>query len=132
MDEILKRLREQRARVWEHYKAFLDSITAETRDMSGEEKAKDETFRADLDALDIRIDDLDKRVLVDRNREAEKARIEAITGRNVDEVEKKMDRLDADLIRGVLSGKNRSALIPIGGMHVERGADGRYQVRALT
>jgi HK97 family phage major capsid protein len=132
MDEILKRLREQRARAWEAYKAFLDSITAEVRDMSGEEKAKDENFRTDLDGLDIRIDDLDKRVRADQARETNRAKIEAITGRNVTEDEGRADQKDAELIRSVLTGKSRSALIPISGMHVDRGADGRYQVRTLT
>jgi HK97 family phage major capsid protein len=132
MDEILKRLREQRARVWEHYKAFLDTITLEQRDMSGEEQAKDNSFRTDLDSLDVRIDDLDKRVAADRVREAERAKIEVITGVNSADVEERLNREGNKALRAFFRGETKQlAPIPFG-MKVTRDATGRYQVRALT
>ncbi|MBP9918706.1 MAG: phage major capsid protein [Dermatophilaceae bacterium] len=51
-----KKLREQRANVWEQMKAIVEGAEADARDMSGEEAATYDRLEADLDRLANEID----------------------------------------------------------------------------
>lgn len=53
-NELIERLTEQRARVWEQAKALLDHATAEGRDLSGEETEQFDRMNSDIDGLDAR------------------------------------------------------------------------------
>ncbi|WP_329274772.1 phage major capsid protein [Streptomyces sp. NBC_01451] len=55
MSEIVKRLRERRANVWESAKALADAAAEENRALSGEEEGQWQSLNAELDALDKRI-----------------------------------------------------------------------------
>lgn len=55
MSEVVKRLRERRAQVWEQAKAIADRAADENRAFSGEEESQWTTANAELDALDKRI-----------------------------------------------------------------------------
>jgi HK97 family phage major capsid protein len=55
MSEVVKRLRERRANVWEQAKALADKSADENRAFNGEEQSQWDTLNAELDALDKRI-----------------------------------------------------------------------------
>ena len=55
MSEVVKRLRERRANVWEQAKAIADTAAEANRAFSGEEESSWTTLNAELDALDSRI-----------------------------------------------------------------------------
>lgn len=55
MSEVVKRLRERRANVWEQAKSLADSAADENRAFNGEEQSSWDTLNAELDALDKRI-----------------------------------------------------------------------------
>lgn len=55
MSEVVKRLRERRANVWEQAKTIADRAADENRAFNGEEQGQWDTLNAELDALDKRI-----------------------------------------------------------------------------
>lgn len=55
MSDVVKRLRERRASVWEQAKALADRAADENRAFNGEEQGSWDTLNAELDALDKRI-----------------------------------------------------------------------------
>src|SRR5689334_11701130 len=55
MSEVVKRLRERRANVWEQAKTLADRAADENRNFNGEEQSSWDTLNAELDALDKRI-----------------------------------------------------------------------------
>ena len=55
MSELIKRLRDRRANVWEQAKALADGAAEENRSFSGEEERQWQEANAELDALDTRI-----------------------------------------------------------------------------
>lgn len=55
MSEVVKRLRERRANVWEQAKALADRAADENRAFTGEEESTWTTLNAELDKLDERI-----------------------------------------------------------------------------
>lgn len=78
MSEIVKRLRERRANVWEQAKEIADRATDENRNFSPEEQGQ-------WDALNGEIDQLDKRIksaldTEQRNKEADEA-LERVAGK---------------------------------------------------
>lgn len=58
MSELIKRLQERRANVWEQAKELLDTAEKENRDLTGEEESKYQALNADLDKIDQRAKDL--------------------------------------------------------------------------
>jgi HK97 family phage major capsid protein len=54
MSEVVKRLRERRANVWEQAKSLADKAADENRAFNGEEQSQWDTINAELDALDKR------------------------------------------------------------------------------
>lgn len=56
--DLIKRLLEQRANIWEGMKAVTDKAAAESRDLTAEETGEFEKRNADLDVLDERVKDL--------------------------------------------------------------------------
>jgi HK97 family phage major capsid protein len=58
VSELIKRLQERRANVWEQAKELLDTAETEKRDLSGEEEAKYQALNADLDKIDARVKDM--------------------------------------------------------------------------
>lgn len=55
MSEVVKRLRERRANVWEQAKGLADRAAEENRQFTGEEEGQWTGLNAELDALDVRI-----------------------------------------------------------------------------
>ncbi|MFJ1765059.1 phage major capsid protein [Amycolatopsis sp. NPDC088138] len=55
MSEVVKRLRERRANVWEQAKGLADRAAEENRQFTGEEEGQWTALNAELDALDVRI-----------------------------------------------------------------------------
>ncbi|MBP2370230.1 phage major capsid protein [Pseudonocardia parietis] len=55
MSEVLKRLRERRANVWEQAKELADRAAEENRQFSGDEESQWQGLNSELDALDKRI-----------------------------------------------------------------------------
>lgn len=55
MSEMVKRLRDRRAQVWEQAKALADGAADENRALSGDEESSWQTLNAELDALDRKI-----------------------------------------------------------------------------
>ncbi|MDP8928667.1 MAG: phage major capsid protein [Actinomycetota bacterium] len=62
MKEMLKRLLDQRASVWEQMKALNDAVLSEERDYSAEENISYERMSTEMDKLDARIADVRKQV----------------------------------------------------------------------
>lgn len=57
-NDLVKRLLEQRANIWEGMKALTDAAASENRDLTAEETSQFEARNADLDRLDARVKDL--------------------------------------------------------------------------
>lgn len=55
MSEVVKRLRERRANVWEQAKTLADHAAEENRAFAGEEQSSWDSLNAELDALDKRL-----------------------------------------------------------------------------
>lgn len=72
MSDLLKRLAERRANVWENAKEHLDSVEERGGDLSGEDETKWTAFNTELTELDTRIEEL--RVLEERAEAADEVR----------------------------------------------------------
>lgn len=62
MDEMLKRLLEERGRVWEQMKSLNDAVLDEKRDYSAEENQSYERMSADLARIDARVAEVKSQV----------------------------------------------------------------------
>lgn len=58
MSDLIKRLHERRANVWEQTKELLDKAEGEKRELNGEEEQTYQRLNADLDAIDARVKDM--------------------------------------------------------------------------
>ncbi|MFE2559891.1 phage major capsid protein [Streptomyces sp. NPDC059352] len=58
MPEYIKRLHEQRGKLWEQTKALLDTAEAEKRDLTAEEEQTYQRLNGEIDAIDTRAKDL--------------------------------------------------------------------------
>lgn len=58
MSDLIRRLQERRANVWEQTKALLDQAEGEGRDLTAEEETTYQKLNADLDAIDARVKDM--------------------------------------------------------------------------
>lgn len=58
MSDLIKRLQERRANVWEQAKALLDTAETDKRDLSAEEEASYQALNGDLDKIDARVKEL--------------------------------------------------------------------------
>lgn len=58
MSDLIRRLQERRANVWEQAKAVLDTAEGESRDLTAEEETTYQKLNADLDAIDARVKDM--------------------------------------------------------------------------
>ena len=70
--DMLQRVLDERAQVWEQAKALNDTVLSEDRDYTADEKEKDARLDARMDELDAKITDYQKRM--DRERRADEAR----------------------------------------------------------
>lgn len=105
MSDMLKRLLEERANVWEQTKAHLDTVEKEGREFTGE---ADETYTKYNDTLS----ELDKRIgqesdLAERNTKADEAR-ERMADAEKRAGEQAKPSGDADMIRRMASGEQRA------------------------
>lgn len=103
MSDMLKRLLETRANVWEQTKAHLDTVEAEGREFTGE---ADETYTK----LNERMSELDKRIseehdLAERNRKADEMREQY---KPAPKVETAPVQTDNDILRSMVAGERRS------------------------
>lgn len=103
MSDMLKRLLETRANVWEQTKAHLDTVEAEGREFTGE---ADETYSK----LNERMSELDKRIseehdLAERNRQADEMRELYKPAPKSLEVPVQTDN---DILRSMVAGERRS------------------------
>lgn len=103
MSDMLKRLLETRANVWEQTKAHLDTVEAEGREFTGE---ADETYSK----LNERMSELDKRIseehdLAERNRQADEMR--ELYKPAPKSVEAPV-QTDNDILRSMVAGERRS------------------------
>ncbi|AGP51597.1 phage major capsid protein [Streptomyces rapamycinicus] len=58
MSDLIKRLQERRANIWEQAKALLDAAEGEKRDLTAEEETQYQALNADLDSIDGRVKDM--------------------------------------------------------------------------
>ncbi|NUP37011.1 MAG: phage major capsid protein [Streptomyces sp.] len=58
MSDVIRRLQERRANVWEQAKALLDAADGESRNLTAEEETTYQKLNADLDAIDARVKDM--------------------------------------------------------------------------
>jgi HK97 family phage major capsid protein len=129
-DTMIRELRSERENTLAQHRAFLDSAAARGR-FDAADRATDARFTEEIDSLGARITDLEQRSARDRMRASERSKIEVITGRNVNEAERRSTgHGDADL-RAVFTGKLGSLSVNLGEVRTIRYPDGRYEVRAL-
>jgi HK97 family phage major capsid protein len=107
MSEMLKRLIEERAKVWEQTKAHLDTVEKEGREFTGE---ADETYTK----LNQRLSDLDVRVkeeadLAERNKQADEIRTK-YAGQTDPAPKAAEVPTDEDRLRAMIKGETRGAL----------------------
>jgi HK97 family phage major capsid protein len=107
MSDMLKKLIEERANVWEQTKSHLDTVEAEGREFTGE---ADETYTR----LNSRMSELDKRIdevhdLEQRNKRADEIRAQyAGKGLDPERVERSQMEKDNDVLRAMVNGERRS------------------------
>ena len=105
MSDMLKRLLDQRANVWEQTKQHLDTVEAEGREFTGE---ADETYtklHTNLSELDKRINEVHE--IEQRNKAAEEIRAQYPTATPPKpEAEKVVT--DNDILRAMVAGERRS------------------------
>lgn len=128
MNETIKRLREERAKLWEQAKALLDAAESEDRSLTGEEEQTYERLTSEIDALAERIKRMEE--LVAREEAAAEVRNDAVARpeeRTQDERE-----LEDDM-RRFLRGEIRSLTFDLreGRVAVDH-RNGRYEVRDLV
>lgn len=102
-DDMIKRLVEKRANVWEQAKSHLDTVEAEGRELSGEAQETWDRLNGELSDLDKRIGELTE--LEKRNKAAEEIRSEYGDHTPPPKDDK---RSDADLVRQWAAGEFRS------------------------
>lgn len=95
MNELIKRLQEQRASDWEAMKGILDKADDEKRDLTVEEQTGYDERNANLDKLDARVKSL--RDNEQRNRDAEQAFADLLAKPSQRETKPKTDELRAFL-----------------------------------
>ncbi|MBX5461635.1 MAG: phage major capsid protein [Steroidobacteraceae bacterium] len=133
MQELLKRLLEERARVWEQAKAILDTAENERRDMTGEEQEQWTRASADLDKLDERIAELTARIEREAEADAARERAERFVRPEHDRGGPLERSGDDELIAWFRSEQGpRGFEVPVAGIQVHRGASGVWEVRDLT
>ena len=105
--EMLKRVLEERAKVWEQAKALNDTILSESRDYTAEENESYERMNADLSKFDQRIREL--KAALEGERSADEARSMLDHDPRPDPKDDKRDvkESDADILRRVAHGELR-------------------------
>lgn len=98
---FIKRLREQRANVWEQSKALLDSAASEGRDLTADEQRQYDTQGAELDQIADRVKDLEE------SEQRQKDAAEAMERLLAQPVEHRQDEEDPAL-RAFLKGESRA------------------------
>jgi HK97 family phage major capsid protein len=101
MSEVVKRLRERRANVWEQAKTLADKAADENRAFSGEEQSSWDSLNSELDALDKRI-----KAVIDgeqRAKDAEEA-YGKLEGKPPVDVKRQMSQYETE-IRNMLTGQ---------------------------
>lgn len=104
MSDMLKKLIEERANVWEQTKQHLDTVEKEGREFTGE---SDETYtrlNTRLSEFDTRIAEL--RELDERNKRADEVRAQYATAKPAGAPE---TTTDEDVLRSIVNGERRSA-----------------------
>lgn len=105
MSDMLKRLLEERANVWEQTKAHLDTVEKEGREFTGE---ADETYTRFND----RLSELDKRIgeesdLAERNAKADEVRAKYAGQTKAPEAAAAKVQTDEDILRSMVRGEVR-------------------------
>lgn len=105
MSDMLKRLLEERANVWEQTKAHLDTVEKEGREFTGE---ADETYTRFND----RLSELDKRIgeesdLAERNAKADEVRAKYAGQTKAPEAAAAKVQTDEDVLRSMVRGEVR-------------------------
>lgn len=101
--ERLRRLVEERQRVWYELKSLLDKAIEENRDLTGEERATEERLNASLDSLDEQIKQGRSHV----ERESEAADALRIAERVAQQQRRTGERSDTDVLRAMVAGEIR-------------------------
>lgn len=104
--QILTKLLEQRANVWEQAKAHLDTVEAEGREFTGEADETWTRYNSELDNLDARIAEVQQ--IAEREKQADEARAlsDDLARRAVPEAP--AVKTDADRLRDLVTGEARS------------------------
>lgn len=127
MHETIKRLREERAKLWEQAKALLDAAESEDRSLTGEEEQTYERLTAEIDELGERVKRMEE--LVAREQAAAEVRNEAVARPNE---RTQGDRQVEDDLRRFLKGEVRSLTFDLRDARVVVDhRSGRYEVRDL-
>lgn len=108
MHEYLKRLREERARIWEQAKALLDGAIAENRSLTAEESAQYDSMNADIDAKAAEIRSLEAAVARDSEIRSALVGHESVVAPEDENREDSESRTEADIIRSIMRGETRS------------------------
>lgn len=108
MSDMLKKLLEERANVWEQTKAHLDTVKAEGRDLTGEADETYTRFNDHLSALDKRINEVND--LEARNAKADeiRAEFEARAKATPPAPEAAKVDTDEDILRSIARGERRA------------------------
>lgn len=133
MHELLKRLIEERARVWEQAKTVLDKADEEKRDLSAEEQQEFARLEADLNDKDERIEQLRERM--DREEQANEARgrVEHILRPHDEARDKGTQTLDDQVLSWARGQGAKHIEVPITQLRATRRSDtGLWEVRDLT
>lgn len=103
MDEMIRKLIEERARVWEQMKAVLDREFTEKRDLDGEEREQAQRMTDDIQRLDARIDELHELNVSNKRADEQRAVYEpvlAATAERRDSTENAETRALKDMFAG--------------------------------
>lgn len=101
-DDMIQRLTEKRANVWEQAKAHLEAVEKEGREFTGEADETWTKLNTELDGLDQRISEVTS--LAERNAKAEEAREKYQPAPVKEEAQRESDN---EILRKMVSGERR-------------------------
>ncbi len=105
--QILTKLLEERANVWEQAKAHLDTVESEGREFTGEADETWARFNTELDAIDKRIAEV--KSILEREKVADEARsMSDDLARRGDPAPTDAEATDADQLRKLVDGEARA------------------------
>lgn len=131
MDEMIRKLIEERARTWEQMKAVLDREFTEKRELDAEEREQTQRLTDDIQRLDARIDELHELNVSNKRADEQRAQYESVLAANAERRDT-ADSVELRMLKEMFAGKRNHIDIDIRGLSTRIDpSTNRWEVRDL-